>query len=472
MTPTILWMRRLPLVLLVCGFCLQSAGAIEVNSTGDVVADDGQCTFREAIIAANNNVVSGVSAGECAAGVGTADTISFILTFPAIIHNLLVSFPDITEGLSIVGPGPADLTIVGSHFGRLFHVVTAVQNVDFSGMTLTNGFAQGGAGSINFPQQGGAILVTGSPNLTLTNVVFDGNQSEAYGGAISIRSQSATTINRCTFNNNMTRENGSAYTFNAGGAIFAESGTLTIVDSTFTNNSAMRQGAGPSEDGHGGAIMATGGTLNIARTTFSGNNALGSGSAIAFGIVNTQSTNIMASLEHLTITNNDGDTDSDGFEGAAISRISFQNIGTITITNSIIAANKTGGVIGPDVATGGPGTYTSGGFNLIKRGGLATADFPNGTPNANGDYVGAALLIHLSPLGNRGGPTQTHFPILTPNSNIIDRGFCAGENHDQRIRGATAVGPRIVDRAAFPNINGSDGCDIGAVEHGASTPVL
>ena len=28
-----------------------------VNSTGDAVADDSQCTFREAITAANNNVV-------------------------------------------------------------------------------------------------------------------------------------------------------------------------------------------------------------------------------------------------------------------------------------------------------------------------------------------------------------------------------------------------------------------------------
>src|SRR3989337_694097 len=41
---------------------------IKVSDTADVVADDGLCTLREAILAANNNLPSGGTSGECPAG--------------------------------------------------------------------------------------------------------------------------------------------------------------------------------------------------------------------------------------------------------------------------------------------------------------------------------------------------------------------------------------------------------------------
>ena len=43
---------------------------IEVSDTADVVADDGLCTLREAIVAANTNMPSGGMKGECPAGQG------------------------------------------------------------------------------------------------------------------------------------------------------------------------------------------------------------------------------------------------------------------------------------------------------------------------------------------------------------------------------------------------------------------
>ena len=50
------------------------ATTMTVNSTADIVADDGQCTLRETIIAANTDSASGTMPGECPAGSG-ADTI-------------------------------------------------------------------------------------------------------------------------------------------------------------------------------------------------------------------------------------------------------------------------------------------------------------------------------------------------------------------------------------------------------------
>jgi CSLREA domain-containing protein len=46
--------------------------AIYVNTSDDVVGDDGVCSLREAVTAANENDPSGASAGECAAGDPTA----------------------------------------------------------------------------------------------------------------------------------------------------------------------------------------------------------------------------------------------------------------------------------------------------------------------------------------------------------------------------------------------------------------
>ena len=52
------------------------ADTITVNSTADTTANDGDCTLREAIIAANTDTTSGAAAGECAEGSGE-DTIEF-----------------------------------------------------------------------------------------------------------------------------------------------------------------------------------------------------------------------------------------------------------------------------------------------------------------------------------------------------------------------------------------------------------
>ncbi len=51
-----------------------SAATITVTTTADTVANDGQCSLREALNAAATDTGSGSAAGECAAGAG-ADTI-------------------------------------------------------------------------------------------------------------------------------------------------------------------------------------------------------------------------------------------------------------------------------------------------------------------------------------------------------------------------------------------------------------
>src|SRR5688500_8656260 len=53
---------------------------INVNSLADTKADDGACSLREAIIAANTNKASGYKSGECATGSSlTTDVIRLTL---------------------------------------------------------------------------------------------------------------------------------------------------------------------------------------------------------------------------------------------------------------------------------------------------------------------------------------------------------------------------------------------------------
>lgn len=68
-------------LLLGLGASAAPAATITVTSSADTAADDGVCTLREAIIAADFDAASGASAGECAAGSG-ADTIAFAIPGP------------------------------------------------------------------------------------------------------------------------------------------------------------------------------------------------------------------------------------------------------------------------------------------------------------------------------------------------------------------------------------------------------
>ena len=81
-----------------------AAATITVNDPGEAVLNnDGKCTLREAINAANNNTASGVVAGECVAGMAGADTIVFSLGTGTPTINLTSALPTITQSLTIKG---------------------------------------------------------------------------------------------------------------------------------------------------------------------------------------------------------------------------------------------------------------------------------------------------------------------------------------------------------------------------------
>jgi CSLREA domain-containing protein len=93
------------LAIATLGWLAAGAGAatITVTSAADTHTD-GQCTLREALVAANTNTASGSTPGDCVAGDAGADTIQFAI-LPAGLHTIQpgVELPAITEPLTIDG---------------------------------------------------------------------------------------------------------------------------------------------------------------------------------------------------------------------------------------------------------------------------------------------------------------------------------------------------------------------------------
>ena len=219
-----------------------------------MIADDGECTLREAIIAANGNATSGISTGECAAGAAepAVDRILFDTGVAGSI-DLSSSLGSISEAVEITGPGASTLAIDGSGFGSGQRILSVLDETTIEGLTFRNA-STGDSGALR----------VAAPT-SIRDCAFEDNAA-ADGGAI--RSASNLTVERCRFTRNIASDFG-------GGAIrTASSDRLTTIrDSLFESNESQG-GFAP-----GGAIRVdgTGHVTEISGSTFTGNDVTGGG---------------------------------------------------------------------------------------------------------------------------------------------------------------------------------------------------
>ncbi len=158
------------LVVLISGAA--SAATITVDTTVDDDLGDGECSLREAILAANTDLPR----NDCPAGSGP-DRIVFTLAKGATIA-LGSSLPTITDTLLVRGPGADLLTIDGVDLHSIlnFDPPALGRWLGVEEITLTRGLADLG---------GGALLATGQ-NGSLFRVVFYANRASSGGGGIYI----------------------------------------------------------------------------------------------------------------------------------------------------------------------------------------------------------------------------------------------------------------------------------------------
>ncbi len=442
------------LVLIVCLFVSvggASGAQISVNTTEDVVDTDGDCSLREAIMAANTNQMKdGCPAG----GPGMEmDTISFTVSGTITLAGPLPALDFFAIGpLTIDGPGAANLTINGNNTGPILEVGNG-RSLNVQALTIADGlltgFATGAAlrnnGTLTVSHttfsnnrvesQGGAISSGNSATLTVTHSTFSGNRGNSGGGAIV--SGGAMTVSNSTFTDNRTDFNGGAIssccnsigttisdsTFSgntakiSGGAI-QSGGSLTVTNSTFLNN---RAGGGPSA-ATGGAIFS-GGNLNASLTlvnsTFSGNSANSGNIFVSLGgAIRNQGAPL--SLTNVTMTGNSVSTGGGG--GGIGDRDS-----TITFLNTILANNPGGNC---------PGSQTL----FVDLGG--NFNYP-ATQNC---LIGTHADPQLLPLADNGGPTLTH--ALGACSPALDAGVNDNTPATDQRGEARLFGP-YVDSGAY-----------------------
>ncbi|HZE57649.1 MAG TPA: choice-of-anchor Q domain-containing protein [Chthoniobacterales bacterium] len=359
---------------------------------------------------------------------------------------LLASELSVTRELKIDGPGADQLAISGGNRIRIF---SATAPLTLTGLTLKNGFGDGGALFVlrsratvigcNFTENsapnklGGAIYYPGSP-LELTNCKFLRNTASGFGlgGALFGSRGVSVTMTDCTFTENSADN---------GGAIYAN-GPLTLLRCNFTGNSIPTDGIAGAvyndyltvitrcvfaanstgEGGEGGALFIGDG---IIRDSLIANNKVGSGYQAQGGAIWNFGT---LRIENSTIANN--------LSGAQSQGAGIYNDGALTLDNSTISGNSAGlssmgaGVFNEDgdgatmsvantiiarnSAPAGPdifGTFISRGYNVIGD--------TSGNSGATGtDFINIDPL--LGPLQDNGGPTATM--ALLPRSLAIDHG--------------------------------------------------
>ena len=357
--------------------------------------------------------------------------------------------------------GGGKITLSGKTTDRVSTRIINVYLPDFGGIvelrniTLTEGYADnGGAVFIGHDQgvkmenvtiqsshatlDGGAIYVNNSATLTLKNVVLYGNTSSEEGGAIynhmgtvdltNVRfdsnvadgwgggmnnEQAVATLKAVTFVNNRAGVNDAVGDDGkGGGGIDSFNSVLTVTDSLFESNHSYNSG--------GGLRIMGGGTVSLTNVTLSGNSAQYSGG----GILNYVGA---ATLTNVTLRGNTATT------GGGI-----RMVGLGTLRNTLLAGNVAGNCYAES--------------NILSVGNnLSSDDSCIGSLNQPGDKNSTDPL--LGALQDNGGPTWTHLP--GPGSPAIDTGSNGG---------CPAADQRGVQRPQ------GAACDIGAVEVVAPSP--
>jgi CSLREA domain-containing protein len=444
------------------------AATITVTTVLDADAADGFCSLREAILAANDDVAH----NECPAGDGP-DRIVFGLTTPAEI-NLTADLPTITETLLIRGSGPLQIIIDGADLYRLLNFDTPAGGgwLGVERLTLYRGRAPGGGGG-----DGGGANIGAGETAFFRRVWFVENRSANGGGGLAVGSatganQTTATVLECLFQSNVAEGAGGG-----GGLLLAGTdGEVRVVRSTFVDNGADH------ENGAGGGILAARGTLVLEASTVSGNRASDNGGGVLLLVSGVPPLSGAILARDSTITENvaeaNGDNAGDGGGIAFIVGTGFT--ADVELVNTVVAGNlDSGALLRPDFQCGGDVQVNASGTSFVGANDGCDAQFPAGSPNAAGDYVGTAatpLDPLLQPLGDNGGPLPTHRPEPPPPfgdgaSPLVDQGSCPDVIDDQRGFGDETAVLRRFDLPEVSNPPGGDGCDIGAVEVNADPRV-
>ena len=371
---------------------------ITVDTTDDELNNDGDCSLREAIQAANTD--SAVDA--CQSGSG-ADTIilpagTYTLTIAGAAENANQTGDlDILADLTLTGSG-ADTTILDANaLDRAIHVQPGV-TANVSGLTITGGQVAGyGGGIVNqgtlnlsnsyvtqnsLSNGDGGGVANFAGVLTVTDCEITDNTVNVYGGGGISNLNGQVTITRTLIDGNTAPDTASG----SGGGIknlaLSADAVMSVTDSTISNNQVGNMG--------GGIANITAGyvaTLTVERTVISNNSAPGGNDypkGLGGGVANSVSTGLSANggagvvtIRNSDISNNQA-TNGGGIGVSPATAVVYVAMQT-TVEGSTIRGNTAGG---NGVQTGNGGGILSMDGTLTLRNSTLSGNQANGTAGA------------------------------------------------------------------------------------------
>ncbi|MGI9087348.1 MAG: choice-of-anchor Q domain-containing protein [Chthoniobacterales bacterium] len=216
------------------------------NEHNDGVCSTDDCALVEALNATNANA--------------DANTINFAPGVTGTILNTLVPGGlNITNPVTINGPGAPLLTISGNNAARIFNVAIGA-TATISGLSLDYGDTIAPGLSDN---SGGAIENFGT--LTLDRCELDHNSGGSGGAVANI---GTLTITNCGLNSNQSTGNGGA---------LRNVGNMTVTNSTIAANDSVYSGAISSFVNTGGPATAMLTNCTVYLNSATGSNGIGGG---------------------------------------------------------------------------------------------------------------------------------------------------------------------------------------------------
>jgi len=401
---------------------------LTVNTTADEFGPGANCSLREAIRSANQNITF----GGCAAGSGAgADTI----VLPAGTYTLTRAGSgedsngtgdlDITSTVIISGAG-AGLTFINANsLDRALDVLGA--GVTISGVTIRNGRVTGGS-------SGGGLDLDSSSTVTLSFSTVYSHSADNGGGLRNAGGQ--LILDNATIYSN------TATTGNGGGVRNENGGVLTITNSVLYSNTAFVDG--------GGLYMA-GGTANVFTTTLGPANHTFSGSGGGLSV----NTTGVATFTNVSVVSNTASGDGGG----------GRNLGVLAFNQSLIHANA---AISPTGSGSGGGLINQGG-QLALTDVTVSDNLAAGTAGGGGLRnltFGVVTITHGTFTGNQatnaignGGAILNSAGRLTIDTSLIG---VAGDGNSSGANGGgldTGAGTTLTltNSSVISNTSGDDG---------------
>src|SRR5213596_3300241 len=247
----------------------------------------------------------------------------------------------IDKDLTISGPGSDNLTIQRSSAGgtpefRIFNVTSSTGTITISGVTVSNGLADGETESL---RSGGGINNEGT--LTLDDCVITGNVAKESGGGVANRlnGSSLTMKNSFVTGNSVATLDRDGW----GGGVYNGSNTMDVTNCTVSDNSVQ---ADAGHDAYGGGVYKEG-SLTIIGSKVRGNHSNGGGG----GIFNdNQLTLTTSTVDSNTATGGAGSGPGRGYGGGIAN-----GGGDTTLDRSTVSGNFAVGGAGSDSSSGGSG---------------------------------------------------------------------------------------------------------------------